>query len=123
MTAADALAVFDFYYGHEKQMLYGLKEMPVELLIYVVDNTATVDEMEWAAAKYAGTANVGGLFFTIKYDFAYLEGKSPKKLDVAGFSLTNILKCGGVLHRPGLFLHHGGQVDWRADGDCDRVVS
>ena len=96
VVAADPLAVFDFYSTHEKQMSYGLKEMPVELLIYVVDNTATVDEMTWALSKYAGTTAVGPLFFTIKYDHAYLEGKSPKKLDEAGFSLTNILKCGGV---------------------------
>jgi hypothetical protein len=95
-TAADPLDVFDFYVAHENQMLYGIRGMPVELLVYVVDTTATIDEMNWALRKYAGTADVGHLFFTITYDYEYLEGKAPKKLDVAGFSLQNILKVGGV---------------------------
>jgi hypothetical protein len=96
VTGTDPLAVFDFYVAHEHQMLYGLKDMPVELLIYVVDTTATVDEMNWALTRYGGTADVGKLFFTIKYDTAYFEGKSPKKLDKAGFSLPHILQYGGV---------------------------
>ncbi len=98
VRGADPLAVFDFYVGHERQMFYGLRGVPVELLCYVVDTTASIDDLNWAVDKYAFNRDVGALFFTIKYDYDYFNGKAEKKVDVApgGFNLPNILKCGGV---------------------------
>ena len=94
----DPLDVFDFYAGHVSQMFYGLRGVPVELLCNVVDTTASVPELNWALAKYAGTRDVGALFFTIKYDFDYFSGKAQKKVDEAlgGFNLPNVLRFGGV---------------------------
>jgi hypothetical protein len=98
VTAADPLDVFDFYVSHESQMFYGLRGVPVELLCYIVDNPASIEDMNWALGKYAGTRDVGALFFSITYDFAYYDGKADKKLDSApgGFTLPNILRFGGV---------------------------
>jgi hypothetical protein len=95
-TAADPVDVFDFYVSHESQMFFGLRGIPVDLLVYVVDTTATINDMNWALTKYAGTRNVGELFFKIDYDYDYFEGKAPKRVTVEGYSLPNILKFGGV---------------------------
>jgi len=95
---ADPLEVFDFYVSHERQMFYGLRGVPVELLIYVVDNPVSIDDMNWALNKYAGTRDIGSLFFTIEYDFDFFNGKARAKLETVpgGRTLPNILKVGGV---------------------------
>lgn len=96
VTAGDPIAIFDFYAKNESRMFFGIKQVPAELLTWVVDNTATPDEMEWALSKYAGDKKVGARFFDIKYDYdSFLKG-TPKKVTVAGFSLRNVLKYGGV---------------------------
>jgi hypothetical protein len=93
----DPVDVFDFYVAHESQMFFGIRRMPVDLLVYVVDTTASIDEMNWAMAKYAGTQNVGDLFFKIAYDYDYFEGKTPdRRVMMEGYNLPNILKYGGV---------------------------
>jgi hypothetical protein len=95
-TSADPLELFDYYVKNESRMYYGIKNVPPELLIYVVDTTASIPEMEWALSKYAGDSEVGKLFFTIKYDYAYLKSGGDKKLTKEGFSLPNIAAFGGV---------------------------
>jgi hypothetical protein len=93
----DPVDVFDFYVAHESQMFFGIRRMPVDLLVYVVDTTASIEEMNWAMAKYAGTQNVGDLFFKIDYDYDYFEGKTPeRRVVMEGYNLPNILKYGGV---------------------------
>jgi hypothetical protein len=95
-TSADVVELFDYYVANEKKMFFGLKDVPAELLVWVVDTTASVEEMQWALTKYAGDAKVGARFFDIKYDYdAFLKG-SKKKVTEAGFSLQNISKYGGV---------------------------
>jgi hypothetical protein len=98
VAQADALDVFDFYVAHERQMFYGLRGVPVELLIYVVDNPVGLDDMNWALNKYSGTRDVGSLFFDISYDYDFYYGKAPQKLDSApgGYTLPNILRVGGI---------------------------
>jgi len=98
VPVTDPLDVLDFYVAHERQMFYGLRGVPVELLIYVVDNPATLDDMNWAVNKYAGTRDVGALFFTIAYDYDFYYGKADQKLRSVpgGYSLPNILKVGGI---------------------------
>jgi hypothetical protein len=95
--AVDALDIFDFYAAHDSQMFFGIRGMPVDLLVYVVDTTASIDEMNWALAKYVGTKNIGDLFFTIAYDYDFFEGKTPQRRAVVeGYTLPNILKFGGI---------------------------
>jgi hypothetical protein len=108
---ADALEVFDFYVAHERQMFYGLRGVPVELLIYVVDNPVSLDDMNWALNKYAGTRDVGALFFDISYDYDFYYGKAPMKLDSApgGYTLPNILSVGGVCAEQAYFATSVGK--------------
>jgi hypothetical protein len=95
-TSADPVDIFDYYVSNESRMFFGIKNVPAELLIYVVDSTASIPEMRWALAKYAFDKDVGKLFFDIKYDYDYLKSGTSKKLTAEGFTLPNILRYGGV---------------------------
>ena len=94
--APDPLAIFDYFSTNERHMLFGIRNVPPELLIHVVDTTASTDEMAWALRKYRGDPVVGDRFFDIKYDFEHFRDGDPKRVTVAGFSLPNILRYGGV---------------------------
>lgn len=94
--AADALAIFDYYVKHEGAMFFGIRPVPAELLVFVVDTTASVEEMIWALEKYNGDAKVGARFFDIKYDVAHYRRGTEKRITREGFTLPNILAYGGV---------------------------
>jgi hypothetical protein len=94
--ATDPRAIFDYFAGNEKRMLFGVRKVPAELLIYVVDTTAGIDEMTWALGRYAGDSAVGARFFDIDYDYEHVIDGDPKEVTVAGWSLPNILRYGGV---------------------------
>ncbi|MHC5005254.1 MAG: hypothetical protein ACYTJ0_19300 [Planctomycetota bacterium] len=94
-VAADPLALFDYFVANEPRMLFGIRDVPPELLVYVVDSTASIQEMSWALGRYAGDTNVGARFFDIEYDHQHVQG-APKKVTQAGWNLPNILQYGGV---------------------------
>lgn len=96
VSAPDAVAIFDYYTANEARMNYGIRQVPAELLVYVVDTTASIEEMNWALARYAGNQAVGRLFFEVKYDYDHLRTGKPKKVTAAGYNLPNILLHGGV---------------------------
>ncbi len=94
--APDPLAIFDFFTQNEPRLFFGVKNVPAELLIYVVDTTAQIDEMAWALDKYAKDPKVGARFFDIKYDFEHYRHGTPKRITLEGFNLPNIARYGGV---------------------------
>ncbi len=95
-TATDALRLFEYYVANEGRMCFGVRDVPAELLIYVVDGTASIDEMNWAVGRYAGNRNVGALFFAVDYDYDHFRDGDTKRVTRAGWNLPNILKLGGV---------------------------
>ncbi len=124
-TSPDPLALFDYYTSNESRMLFGLREVPPELLVYVVDSTASIADMQWALAHYAGTANIGPLFFSIKYDFNNLRTGAPKKVTELGYTLPNILAYGGVCADQAYFATTVGKAigvptayDWAISGEA-----
>ncbi|MEX0655850.1 MAG: hypothetical protein WD534_08025 [Phycisphaeraceae bacterium] len=92
----EPLELFDYYAGHERQMFFGIRNVPVELLIYIVDIGASVEEMQWALREHAGHRQVGRLFFTIEYDHEHFRRGVPKRVTEEGFNLPNIRAFGGV---------------------------
>jgi hypothetical protein len=95
-TAPDPVAVFDYFAVNEDRLLFGVRTVPAELLVYVVDTTATVEEMRWALERYAGDTMVGARFFDVEYDREHFRDGDPKKVTRAGWNLPNILRYGGV---------------------------
>jgi hypothetical protein len=88
--------LFEYFARNERQMQFGIRNVPAELLIWVVDSTTPIEEMAWALRKYQGDTAVGKRFFDITYDNdAFRRGK-PKKVFALGYTLPNILKAGGV---------------------------
>ncbi|MEM8783478.1 MAG: hypothetical protein AAGE65_11565 [Planctomycetota bacterium] len=96
VRATDPVALFRFFRDHEKQMLFGMRDVPGALLVWVVDSTASIEEMRWALDNHAGDRAVGRRFFDIRYDYAHFRNGAPKRVTVEGFSLPNILQYGGV---------------------------
>ena len=97
VKSPNTLALFDYFGSQDKRMLFGIKDMPAPLLLYVVNVTASIPEMRWALSQYAGDQRVGKLFFKIKYDYTALhQGDAAKAVDLHGYSLQNILTYGGV---------------------------
>ncbi len=94
--SAGPLVTFDHFVSAERKLSFGVRGIAPELLLYVVDIAATADEMAWALRTYAGHASVGELYDEVAYDFDNLEKGSPKKVNVAGWNLPNILRYGGI---------------------------
>ncbi len=94
--APDPRLIFDFHTTHEGQMLYGIRNMPTELMIYIVDTTLSREEMLWAMRRHRGHEHIGELYFDISYDDDHVRLGTPKRVTQAGFSLENILNYGGV---------------------------
>ncbi len=110
VKAPDPVALFDFFTDHEGQMLFGLKYVPTEMLVFVVDSTASIREMQWALNKYKGNSAVGQLFYTIKYDYNHYFQNTPKEVTRRGFNLPNILQYGGVCADQAYFASSVGKA-------------
>ncbi|MFA9479237.1 hypothetical protein ACERK3_13180 [Phycisphaerales bacterium AB-hyl4] len=95
-SSPEPIELFDFYAGNHERMKFGIRDMPVELLVYLVDIGATIDEMQWALDEYRGHRNVGRLFHTIRYDQNHFRRGTPKRVTTEGFNLPNIRAFGGV---------------------------
>ncbi|MCY2951150.1 MAG: hypothetical protein NTU53_04130 [Planctomycetota bacterium] len=108
--ADDPLKIFDYYCRNEGRMFFKIKPVPAELLIYVVDTTASIEEMEWALERYAGDPKVGGRFFDIKYDHEHVRRGTPKQVTREGFNLPNILQFGGVCADQAYFASSVGKA-------------
>lgn len=92
----DPLDIYAFYTRHAKELIYAPGDLPAELLIYVVDTTATADEMEWALGKYKRSTTLGDRYKEVPYDYASFLTGSVKKSTAVGWNLKTILTSGGV---------------------------
>lgn len=109
--SADPVLIYEFFKSHEKQMHFPLTSTPPEILVFVVDSTASIDDMGWALSKYAGDARINKRYFEVPYDKSYFRGQTEKKVTVAGFSLPSILKNGGVCADQAYFAEHVGKSE------------
>ncbi|MGA2501497.1 MAG: hypothetical protein ABSH20_27465, partial [Tepidisphaeraceae bacterium] len=94
--AGDPLAIFQFYTSNESRLAVGSRTIPAELMIHVVDTTATAEEMNWALEKYGRSYLVGSLYSAVKYDTMHVRAGTVKRVTAEGFGLQNILAYGGV---------------------------
>lgn len=96
VRSPDPYAIWDYFAGNEKRMYFGLRDVPTELLLFVVDTTAGIDEMTWALNKFPKDPNIGARFFEINYDFEHVRSGATKQVTKNGYNLPNIQKYGGV---------------------------
>lgn len=95
IPAATASELFEYFTKNEGAMRFGLKNVPPELLIYVVDVCAPVEQLQWALGRYAKSP-IGPLYMQVRYDNEHAFGGKTKKVTEKGFSLQNIVQFGGV---------------------------
>jgi hypothetical protein len=111
VTADDPLKLFAFFANNESRLPLGLKNVPVQLLVLVVDATAKVPELQWAMNKYRGDRMVGLRFGEIQYDTEHFRTGAPKKVTQEGLTLQNIAKHGGVCIDQAYFAANVGKAN------------
>ncbi|MBX3380524.1 MAG: hypothetical protein KF805_10545 [Phycisphaeraceae bacterium] len=110
VTADDPIKLFAFFANNAGRLPLGLKNVPVQLLVLVVNTTAKVPELEWALNKYRGDRNIGRRFFDIKYDYDHFLTGAPKKVTTNGLTLANIAQYGGVCIDQAYFAANVGKA-------------
>jgi hypothetical protein len=105
-TPIEAAEVFAYFTAHEGKMLFGLNSLPPEALIYMVDTTAAVPELEWALTRHAGDRNVGKRYGDLVYDTAAFKFNKPKKIDSMPYTLENLARAGGVCQEQAYYATH-----------------
>jgi hypothetical protein len=110
VTSTDPLALFEYFGRNENRMFFGLRNVPVELLVYIVDTTATVPELQWALDRYAGRQMIGTVFFDVAYDYQSFSRGADKKVTAAGYNLPNLLRYGGVCVDQAYFAEQVGKA-------------
>lgn len=110
VTSTDPLALFEFFSSNESRMFFGLRNVPVELLVHVVNTTASVQELQWALDRYAGRQMIGTVFFDVPYDWSNFTHGTPKKVTSAGYNLPNLLRYGGVCVDQAYFAEQVGKA-------------
>lgn len=108
----DPVAVFDYFAANAGRMVFNLKDLPPELLMFVVDSNAPIDELRWALQNYAGNRSIGRVYSTIVYDTGAFKYDREKKIWQAdgGYTLPNIRKVGGVCEEQAYFAAHCGKA-------------
>jgi hypothetical protein len=110
VTADEPADLLGYYLKHERRMLFGIRNVPAELLVWVVDTTAHVKEMRWALQQYGGDRNVGRHFHTIEYDYDHLKHGRPKRISRVEYNLPNIRQYGGVCADQAYFASQVGKA-------------
>ncbi len=110
VTSTDPLALFEFFGSNENRMFFGIQNVPVELLMHVVNTTASVPELQWALDRYAGRQMIGTVFFDVPYDWSNFSHGTPKKVTSAGYNLPNLLRYGGVCVDQAYFAEQVGKA-------------
>lgn len=110
VTSDDPVKLFAFFANNESRLPLGLKNVPVQLLVLVVDATAKVSELQWALDRYRGDRNVGTRFFEIEYDVAHFRSGAPKRVTTEGLTLQNISRFGGVCIDQAYFAANVGKA-------------
>ncbi|MDX2116737.1 MAG: hypothetical protein SFY96_00985 [Planctomycetota bacterium] len=96
VTAAPVTDVFAFLADTSRYMAYNPKNTPAELLVYVVSVTSPIDQLKMVESKFRGNVALPARYTDVVYDDDHFKAGKPKKVTVAGYSLANIMKCGGV---------------------------
>lgn len=102
----DPLALFDYFTQIDQSSIMGVRRMPAELLIFVVNSRADIPELHWAWSRHRTDRQVGRRFFDITYDTEHFKRGSPKKIDKLPYTLENLRKVGGICADQAYYAEH-----------------
>lgn len=92
-----ALAIFDFFVNNAGTMFISPDRLPASSLVYVVDVSESVEQLQWAHNTYRTSPGIDQRFFEIMYDYEhYRQGKTKRVTEAGDYSLKQIKKYGGV---------------------------
>lgn len=111
-TGSGAEEVFAYFVRNRRRMVLDPTETPADLLAYVVNSSAKVDELEWALRTNPRGPALADAYSGIVYDQASLSGSSRPKLETSGqaFSLALIKQVGGVCAHQAHYAAHVGKA-------------
>tara|TARA_R110002072_G_scaffold42064_12_gene118172 strand:- start:124720 stop:126621 length:1902 start_codon:yes stop_codon:yes gene_type:complete len=96
-VSAGPLDIFEFFVKNARTMKISPNDLAALNLVYVVDVTGSIEELQWAHDTYRVNPGIRERFFEIIYDYEHYSQGKPKKVTVGGdYSLSQIKKLGGV---------------------------
>ncbi len=94
---ADPIDIFDFFVNNARTMSISPDRLPASSLVFVVDVTEPIDQLQWAHNTYRTSPGIGQRFFEIMYDEEHDRSGKPKRVTQAGnYSIQQIKQYGGV---------------------------
>ncbi len=94
---ADPIDIFDFFVNNAQTMYIPPDRLPASSLVFVVDVSESIDQLQWAHNTYRSSPGIGQRFFEIMYDEEHYRSGKKKRVTAAGnYSLEQIKKYGGV---------------------------
>lgn len=109
-TVATAPELFAYFVRNERDMAFGIKSMPVDLIAHLVDTTASIEELDWARSRYGKDRQIGNRYGEIMYDDNAFRTGTPKRIDSQPYTLQNIRNVGGVCSEQAYFAAQVGKA-------------
>lgn len=111
VTAPEAMDVFDYFTANARRMRMDPASTPAPLLVHVVNVTESIDQLQWALARYGANPSPGDRFSEISYDTGHFTEGRPKKVTTAGnYRLESIKYHGGVCADQAYFAESVGKA-------------
>lgn len=102
--------LFAYFREIEKKTIFGIRSMPTELLVYVVDARASIEELRWALARYRNQPELGARFFEVPYDYGNFYQGTERACVAKGYTLQSIREAGGVCRDQAYFAEQVGKA-------------
>lgn len=96
VKSPDPVSILDYFIQNHKRLTIDPNSLPPRLLVWVVDTTASIEEMQWALKRHGKDRLIGKTYFDLEYDYRHLRRGVPKKVTQAGYTLPNLKRYGGV---------------------------
>lgn len=95
-VASRPVEIFDFFVSNAHTMYIPPDRLPTSLLVFVVDVSESIKDLQWAHDTYANSPGIGQRFSEIVYDYEHLRTGREKKVTGTDYSIREIKKYGGI---------------------------
>lgn len=99
--------IFEYFLQSATKLQMDPRQMPAEMLVYVVSVAEPLEELSWAWSTYRRQTDHDQRYFEIQYDRDHFLLGVPKKVTQSGdYRLRNIKQFGGVCVDQAYFAEH-----------------